>query len=46
MKKSIALTKLSVNRETVKLLEKDTLLQVVGGRTSPCPIGTAKVDCG
>lgn len=45
MKKLIA-TKLTVNRETVKLLEKDTLLQVVGGRTSPCPIGTAKVDCG
>lgn len=51
MKKSISALKLSVKRETVKLLEAGELAGVAGGapaktRDLPCPIQTAKVDCG
>jgi hypothetical protein len=51
MKKSIQPTKLTLTRETVKLLEDSCLRDVVGGgpvktRDLPCPIQTAKVDCG
>jgi hypothetical protein len=51
MKKSISTLKLAVKRETVKLLERDHLTGVAGAapkltRDLPCPIQTAKVDCG
>lgn len=46
MKKSIAPRKLALTHETLKVLENSNLKLIVGGITSPCPIGTAKVDCG
>jgi hypothetical protein len=51
MKKSITTTKLKLTTETVRLLEESCLQLVVGGgpvktRDLPCPIQTAKVDCG
>ena len=46
MKKSITPKKLLLTRDTLKVLEANSLKQIVGGRTSPCPIGTAQVDCG
>jgi hypothetical protein len=46
MKKSITPKKLVLTHDTLKVLEASSLKQVVGGITSPCPIGTAKVDCG
>ena len=50
MKKS-NLKKLSLKHETLKQLKDDTLKMVEGGgplptRDTPCPVGTAKVDCG
>jgi hypothetical protein len=50
MKKNIT-TKLKLTSETVKQLEHCCLKDVVGGgplptRDTPCPIQTAKVDCG
>jgi hypothetical protein len=46
MKKSITTAKLKLPRETLKLLQDANLKNAVGGITSPCPIGTAQVDCG
>jgi hypothetical protein len=50
MKKS-NLKKLSLKHETLKQLADDALKLVEGGgpvktHDLPCPIGTAKVDCG
>jgi hypothetical protein len=50
MKKS-NLKKLSLKHETLKQLADDTLKLIEGGapvktHDLPCPIGTAKVDCG
>ena len=50
MKKS-NLKKLSLRNETLKQLNDDMLKMVEGGspektRGLPCPIATAKVDCG
>jgi hypothetical protein len=49
--KKIITTKLKLTSETVKLLEDFRLKDVVGAgpivtRDLPCPIQTAKVDCG
>ena len=43
--------KLALSRETLKLLTDACLRDIVGGETVPtrqlpCPIATAKVDCG
>jgi hypothetical protein len=49
--KKIITTKLKLTSETVKVLEHWSLKDVVGAgpvltRDLPCPIQTAKVDCG
>jgi len=51
MKKSITPLKLTLNRETLKLLKGNSLNRIVGGGPTPtlevaCPEHTAKVDCG
>jgi hypothetical protein len=46
MKKSITPKKLRLTHETLQVLDVKHLVQAVGGISSPCPIGTAKVDCG
>jgi hypothetical protein len=50
-KKSFAAARLVLSRDTVKRLENARLQEVIGGapaqtRDVPCPVHTAKVDCG
>lgn len=45
MKKSTITKKLNLRPEILKALKTDTLKQINGGITSPCPIGTAWTDC-